>query len=180
MGPDGRVLAYQYGTWGTVCGNQWDDADAAVVCRSLGYSGGHALHLSRDYNHSRTLYNVACSGWESELRHCPSSTWDVNGTCYYSGDAGVSCNQYLHDGEGRWSTRLGSSPSLSSSCGAQGVSSSPSQRRWRRLELSPLIAVSLDTADLPCPLNPQGICHVVADICSQVHSVLFTLSEGWC
>ena len=34
---NGRVELCQNGIWGSVCSSQWDDTDASVVCRELGY-----------------------------------------------------------------------------------------------------------------------------------------------
>ncbi|EMP40827.1 Neurotrypsin [Chelonia mydas] len=96
---EGRVEVYHTGQWGTVCDDQWDDADAEVVCRQLGL-GGIAKAWSQAYFGEGSgpvlLDEVRCTGNELSIEECPKSSWrDHN--CGHKEDAGVSCTP-LTDG----------------------------------------------------------------------------------
>lgn len=103
---EGRVEVKYKGRQGTVCDDDWDDNDAEVVCRMLGYSGGTALQGT----HSRfsggggkphhsfgqgtgeiLLDNVHCTGSEKSLLDCEHAGIGVD-DCDHMEDAGVRCN----------------------------------------------------------------------------------------
>ncbi|XP_071476062.1 scavenger receptor cysteine-rich domain-containing protein DMBT1-like [Diadema antillarum] len=92
---EGRVEIYYNGAWGTVCDDEWDDNDAWVVCRELGYSTSYARAVSGGTygrgSGSILLDNVRCNGWESSLASCPSNGW-YHHDCGHKDDAGVQCD----------------------------------------------------------------------------------------
>ncbi|XP_030839945.1 deleted in malignant brain tumors 1 protein-like isoform X2 [Strongylocentrotus purpuratus] len=94
----GRVEIFHEGQWGTVCDDGWDDSDARVVCRQLGYSGNVGVARSRaTYGHgSGPIYldSVRCSGNEARLTDCSNGGWG-NHNCDHSEDAGVYCGDEI-------------------------------------------------------------------------------------
>ena len=64
---EGRVEVSRNGQWGTVCDYDWDEADAAVVCRSLGMTGGHPLMRFGGGSGHIWLDRVGCKGSETRL-----------------------------------------------------------------------------------------------------------------
>ncbi|XP_032714700.1 neurotrypsin isoform X2 [Lontra canadensis] len=96
---EGRVEIYHAGHWGTVCDDQWDEADAEVICRQLGLSG-----IAKAWNQAYfgegsgpiMLDEVRCTGNELSIEQCPKSSWGEH-NCDHKEDAGVSCTP-LTDG----------------------------------------------------------------------------------
>ena len=88
---EGRVEILLKHQWSTICDDGWDNNDAIVVCKQLGYSGGSAR--SGAYfgqgSGSILLNNVNCSGNESSIFGC-DNRYDVDG-CSHHQDAGVVC-----------------------------------------------------------------------------------------
>ncbi|XP_069112364.1 scavenger receptor cysteine-rich domain-containing protein DMBT1-like isoform X1 [Argopecten irradians] len=87
----GRVEVYYDKEWGAVCDRNWDNNDAEVVCRMLGYSRGSAYRYGVFGVGTGTTWmtDVRCSGTESKLFHCSFNGWGYY--CSHDYDVGVVC-----------------------------------------------------------------------------------------
>ena len=109
----GRVEVCVGGRYGTVCDDSWDNQDASVVCRQLGFSphgiafslqpcmvylpgfiisGAIALtdQLFADHDANTFIQDINCMGLETSLLDCEHSTL-VQSTCGPLEDAAVVC-----------------------------------------------------------------------------------------
>eukprot|EP00040_Diaphanoeca_grandis_P034351 m.212758 g.212758 ORF g.212758 m.212758 type:complete len:2119 (-) comp33134_c2_seq2:132-6488(-) len=89
----GRVEFLFDGQWGTVCDDRWSLADANVVCKSLGYTGGATSAQTNAFfgaGSGEILFtNVNCAGSETDLLQCDRS--ENTKICKHLEDAGVVC-----------------------------------------------------------------------------------------
>ena len=91
---EGRVEVNYNGEWGTVCDDGWDDTDAGVVCRQLGFGSLGASYNSAYFSQGSGpiwLDNIACIGNESTLASCGHLGLKITRNCSHSDDAGVRC-----------------------------------------------------------------------------------------
>ncbi|KAJ8047466.1 Neurotrypsin [Holothuria leucospilota] len=94
---EGRVEVYHKGEWGTVCDDDWNDADARVVCRQLGFATGGRSILRSFYGSTptrRQFLKPHCSGHETSILHCSNNGWSDK-ICNGVEEVGVSCEGTL-------------------------------------------------------------------------------------
>jgi len=88
---EGRLAVYHNGTWGTVCGTNFNNASARAVCYMLGY-GYMGRNIGRHYGAGTGpvwLKDVRCRGTEKNILNCPHNFDRHN--CTHSQDVSVSC-----------------------------------------------------------------------------------------
>ena len=87
----GRVEVCNNNLWGTVCDDGWDDADAQVACRQLGFSVGF-LRMNTFGGGTGPIWldNMMCDGSEVSLFNCDSSQLGIH-NCGQTEEAGVEC-----------------------------------------------------------------------------------------
>ena len=90
---EGRVEIMYQGIWGTICDKGWDDTDATVVCRELGFLEGIATTQTQFGSGTGPVWlrQVDCSGDESKLSHCVHNGAGNTKGCPHARDAGVQC-----------------------------------------------------------------------------------------
>ncbi|XP_029676576.1 uncharacterized protein LOC115243589, partial [Formica exsecta] len=101
----GRVEVRHHGVWGTVCDDDFTNATATVICRSLGYGGIAIAKKDGFFGPGQGpiwLDEVFCHGNESQLYRCEHNHWGQH-NCDHNEDAGVICSPgNVNNAESYW------------------------------------------------------------------------------
>ncbi|KAL4612949.1 neurotrypsin-like [Arapaima gigas] len=91
---EGRVEVLVDGQWGGVCVDSWNDLNAAVVCRQLGFGGPSKARPASYFGEGLGVIlwgRARCSGQEVTLADCPVLGRGVQ-DCHLGSGAGVTCS----------------------------------------------------------------------------------------
>uniref|UniRef100_A0A1X7U110 Deleted in malignant brain tumors 1 protein n=1 Tax=Amphimedon queenslandica TaxID=400682 RepID=A0A1X7U110_AMPQE len=91
----GRVEVCNGDTWGTICDDYWDNSDASVICKQLGFSPYGAIAKTSFYSENHLphiIFNMSCNGDEESIFNCSYSAEVPTGSnCHSTEDASVIC-----------------------------------------------------------------------------------------
>ena len=97
----GQLQIHNTSGWYSVCDENFDDVDARVACRSLGYKDGKAQCCSALgtwlTNRPIGITNISCTGKEKQLKHCPMTS----GQCVSQNYVTVACTEREADMMGK-------------------------------------------------------------------------------
>ena len=88
-----EILNPKTNEFGTVCSDNFDEREALVVCRQLGFQRGQVLNASQVEAGigAILLDDLHCTGTESNLFECQHNGIKIH-NCQHNEDAGVSCS----------------------------------------------------------------------------------------
>ncbi|VDI12508.1 Hypothetical predicted protein, partial [Mytilus galloprovincialis] len=86
----GRLEVYYNEAWGTVCDDEFDEKDATVACKQLGYNNGKFLDSNGNGTGNTWLDDLECTGNEPTLGDCKNGGWGVE-NCDHTEDVRVEC-----------------------------------------------------------------------------------------
>lgn len=96
---DGFVEILVNGTWGTICGDQFDIREARVICGMLGFPKALAAVAKGMFGQGKGqiwLSDICCHGDEKWILQCPHGTIGGVQECGHSEDVGVVCQEEVH------------------------------------------------------------------------------------
>ncbi|CAC5424585.1 unnamed protein product [Mytilus coruscus] len=87
----GRLEIFYNDTWGTVCDDSFDNIDALVACRQLGYCSGFVIRspFVLDGNGTIWMDDLQCNGTENRLINC---IYQDSHNCGHHEDVGIDCD----------------------------------------------------------------------------------------
>ena len=91
---EGRVQVYIGGQWVRVCDDGWDDSEAGVVCRQLGFGTSGRAKQIQTTGSGETISNFKCSGNEARLLQCNHNGMNISDCDNYD-DVEVICTGTL-------------------------------------------------------------------------------------
>ena len=92
---EGILEVYYNGRWGSVCYSGWDELDANIVCKQLGYKHAEISYFGRRPKADIIMDNIICSNNDTMLASCGHYGFGIKSECnYYSYYivAGVKCH----------------------------------------------------------------------------------------
>lgn len=102
---EGRVEVYQGNQWSTICGQNWSDSEAQVVCQNLGFGRAMNINDTAFFGEGKgdiLIQNVNCKGTESSFLDCGKDDVTVQ-NCSHHYDVGVKCSSVrLVNGTHEW------------------------------------------------------------------------------
>ena len=90
---EGIVEVYYNGRWGSVCNDGWDECDARIVCKQLGFKSAELAYFGKRPRADIILDNIICSSSNTVLASCGHYGVGINVGCnsqYVV--AGVKCH----------------------------------------------------------------------------------------